>query len=878
MNKFKLFALAIFAMLSTNAFAQAEDNVADTKFFDALGIQYQIITPYVPATTTTTAVQGTVKILKYNNTLLTTDLEIPESTNNVESTVRIPAEYLFKVVSIDDYSATNTQFKGAKAGKITIPATVTSIGVGAFENIEATEVVIKAGSGLTAIGNDAFKGATKLATFGSANALGLATIGSSAFQGTALTAFTFGADLTSIGAAAFKGTKIVTLDFSACTKFSAAVGTAVILRWFTDDTADSGFNTNATLTTVKLPASLADTSKKVDIGASAFKGCTALTTIGATANTAIIPAFVSAIGNNAFENTAITKFDMSASPIATIGSWFSTKPATGADPSKLQQIILNSNAADAVAYASFAGLTNISTLKKVGIVGAEYALPAKTTAAAIADGIFAGTALEQLDLSKVEAAVATFPTIVKGITTLTAVVLNNQTTTLKAEAFYGCTSLSSLTVKDKDGNAKDLKAVTAVNTGAFYRTALTTFEFGNALTTFNTPWAPNTTDAADAVKKLLPYTLAESISVDLSACTAFNTTGIPANTFQKVAALTSIKLNAALTIIGANAFEGTGLTTVDLPATITQNATAADRGIKKEAFKDCASLTKITFYPETETASIFATDDVFSGCSMVGIYVTATYAAIGGPVTATVAPTYSKWVTSGAVTVETVKDKVHPYAMKGFIADGNYCFDAEKCQVYEAYIDGTEVVMSPLQKRDGKYNVPAGHAVIVRTAEATTINPLTYTASATNSSMIFGRMSVTAANPYGENVLRSTYIDLTAGTFKLEEELTRAQAYKNYMYVLVNNATAGFGFQHFTGSKIKKGNIYVINPTNIPAGARLNMVWLDENGNVEYDATAIKGIQNAKAENGAVYNLAGQKVSAAYKGVVIKDGKKYIMK
>lgn len=874
MKKFKLMLVAFMAMIGVNA--MADNNAPGKTFTDVLGIKYEIVTKYVEKTTTTPAVLGTVKVLKYTNTLLTTDLEIPETTSNVETDADINPDYLYKVVAIDAYTATNTQFKGAKAGKITIPATVTSIGKGAFENIEATEVVIKAGSGLTSIGDDAFKGATKLAKFGSANAIGLVTIGANAFQGTALTEFTFGVDLTSIGAEAFKGTKIVTLDFSACTKFSHATAD-MILRWFTDDTANSGFNTNATLTTVKLPASLATASNKVNIAASAFKGCTALATIGATAGTAKIPAFVASIGNDAFVNTAITKFDMSENSITTIGTWFSTKPTTGDDLSKLQQIILNSNATTPVAYSSFAGLTKISTLAKVGITGAEYALPAKTAAAAIADGVFEGTALTQLDLSKVEAAVVTFPTIVKGVTTLTSIVLNNQTTALKAEAFYGCTSLNSLTVKDKDGAAKDLKAIETVNTGAFYRTALTTFEFGNALATFNTPWAPNATDAADAVKKLLPYTLAESISVDMSACTNFNA-GIPANTFQKVAALTSIKLPAGLTVINANAFEGTGLTTVDLPATITQNTTAGSRGIKTAAFKDCASLTKITFYPETETASIFATDDVFSGCSMVGIYVTATYAAIGGPVTATVAPTYSKWVTSGAVTVETVKDKVHPYAMKGFIADGNYCFDAEKCQVYEAYIDGTEVVMSPLQKRDGKYNVPAGHAVIVRTAEATTINPLTYTASATNSSMIFGRMSVTTTNPYGENVLRSTYIDLTAGTFKLEEELTRAQAYKNYMYVLVNNATAGFGFQHFTGSKIKKGNIYVINPTNIPAGARLNMVWLDENGNVEYDATAIQSVKAAEAENGAVYNLAGQKVSAAYKGVVIKNGKKYIMK
>jgi len=861
MKKIKLFALTAFAMLSTNAFAQA-DNVAGTQFFDALGIQYEIVTAYTAATTTTPAVPGTVKTVKFNNTLLTTDLVIPETTNNVEADVDIPDTYLYKVVAIDDYSGGTPQFKGAKAGKITIPATVQTIGNGAFENIEATEVVIAAGSQLTAIGDDAFKGAAKLATFGSANALGLATIGSSAFQGTALTAFTFGADLTSIGAEAFKGTKIVTLDFSACTKFSKATGNDVILRWFTDDTANSGFNTNTTLTTVKLPASLATATDKVDIAASAFKGCTALATIGATTGTAKIPALVSNIGNNAFVNTAITKFDMSENAITTIGPWFSVNPGGGApDPSKLEQIILNSNTIAPVAYASFAGLTNISTLAKVGITGAEYALPASTTAAAIADGIFAGTALTQLDLSKITAAVTPFPTIVKGVTTLTSIVLNNQTTALKAEAFYGCTSLSSLTVKDKDGNAKDLKAIITVNTGAFYRTALTTFEFGNALATFATPWAPNATDAADPVKSLLDYTLAESISVDMSACTTNFNAGIPANTFKKVKTLTSIKLPAGLVEIGANAFEGTGLTTVDLPKTITQHATAASRGIKANAFKDCASLTKITFYPDVETNSIFATDDVFSGCSMVGIYTTATYAALAGA-----APTYSKWVTSSAEELTTVKDKVHPYAMKGFYSDGNYRFDSEECQVYEAYIDGEDIVMSPLRKRNGKYNVPANSAVIVRTAEATTLKPQTYTPGAGNdqSSMVLGSIA-SGAHSGSENCLESVLV-----------ETARAAVYVNYMYVLVNNATAGFSFQHFGGSKINKGNIYVINPAKAPA-ARLNIIWLDENGNVE-EATAIRSIEAAEAENGAIYNLAGQKVNASYKGVVIKDGKKYIQK
>ena len=42
--------------------------------------------------------------------------------------------------------------------------------------------------------------------------------------------------------------------------------------------------------------------------------------------------------------------------------------------------------------------------------------------------------------------------------------------------------------------------------------------------------------------------------------------------------------------------------------------------------------------------------------------------------------------------------------------------------------------------------------------------------------------------------------------------------------------------------------------------------------------TAIQSVKKAAKANGAIYNLAGQKVNASYKGIVIKDGKKFIQK
>lgn len=47
----------------------------------------------------------------------------------------------------------------------------------------------------------------------------------------------------------------------------------------------------------------------------------------------------------------------------------------------------------------------------------------------------------------------------------------------------------------------------------------------------------------------------------------------------------------------------------------------------------------------------------------------------------------------------------------------------------------------------------------------------------------------------------------------------------------------------------------------------------------QYEETAINGVTvNKKSSTDAIYNLAGQRVSKSYKGIVVKDGKKYITK
>ena len=961
MKKFKLFALAVFAMLSTDAFAAyklGDAQVGETFIVD--GIEYQVTAKYTPGDgALTPEAIGQVTVIRYANSTLTTAVTIPSQVQSLDVEGTIDPAYKYSVVGIDgaensvDETAlralgtggvykVNTKvkhqpFANCAATSVTLPASVMYIGKGAFEGFKGSAVVIPLGSTLSVIEEGAFFKAAALETFATANATILSEIGANAFYGCAkLASITLGEKLTTIGEGAFIGTAITKLDLSTCKNFWKEATNPTINRLFTAavgttaysfDAGDAAYAqadyTNANLTTVVLPASLATTATAFEIAASAFEGCTALTTvaISETAAAAAMPAYVSAIGAGAFKNTAITKLDLSANTINTIGAWFSKWESATNNKSTLKQVVLKAT----VGYTIGENLANITSLEKVGTADAEYQLTAGTT---LAEGMFANTKLGQLDLSKV--VVAELPALfgAAGISSLTAVTLNNGTTSIAANAFAKCVALETLDVKMSNGTAKDLKAIVSVGDGAFYRTKLSSLTFGAALKTFAKPWG--TFVEADGA-----MSLATAITLDLSAATGLNVSAaveaveavgvtydadegektlaeveeidgavigdeytvgnwveqedgnykkvkiakvdgveaadavpvsIPADAFKKLAALTSIKLPTTLVLIGANAFEGTGFASLELPKSIQQmDATATPAvtvgGIGALAFKD-SKLAELKFYPATIKGSIFNNDNVFSGCSLVTIYTSKTYKD-----KVVTAPTFSKWSVSSPEEVTTVKDKVKKQAMKGFISNEPYAFDSEQCVVYEAYFDGDDIVMSPLRKIGGKYNVPANTAVIVRTAEATTITPdLISDWAAGKSSMVYGQLGVDGDHPYGLNELRSVL-----------EETPRANVYKNYMYVLVNNATAGFSFQHYTGSKINKGNIYVINPDKAP-GARLNIVWKDENGNVEEDATAIQSIEAAEAENGAIYNLQGVRVNAAKKGLYIKNGKKYIVK
>ena len=99
----------------------------------------------------------------------------------------------------------------------------------------------------------------------------------------------------------------------------------------------------------------------------------------------------------------------------------------------------------------------------------------------------------------------------------------------------------------------------------------------------------------------------------------------------------------------------------------------------------------------------------------------------------------------------------------------------------------------------------------------------------------------------------------------------------NWKEALLTNGTQWIVKNDGKQASVVKANGTKISPfrayfTGIPDGASAKLNFIDG------EATGINGVNAEAAADGAIYNLAGQKVSAAYKGIVIKNGKKYLMK
>lgn len=558
----------------------------------------------------------------------------------------------------------------------------------------------------------------------------------------------------------------------------------------------------------------------VAIGAEAFKGKTAITKVE-------LPATVTIINASAFEGlTGLTVANF---------SWA---------PSSAAQIYAN----------AFKGCTSFGesyTLpRKVEYIGASafentalktLSFGAKSNLAFVGANFIKGTAITELDFTPAGSNLVTPPDYAFSCSTLKKIVFAKDWDADVAAYDY------------ENDNITNISTTGGISmfTGA---TALQEIVFPSTLATIDD----------DA----LAQTVLTSLDLSKTSVTTVNNIFAATSTLP-FESLKSVTFSNAETTIMAGAFAYcTGLKAVEFPAAWSTNGL-----VKDGAFEGCTGLTTVTFKPTSPT-SFSTSGNVFglfgkdafkgskSGSAKIKI---ATNEAYVNAVVKTNAPTCTTYdYTPSTPTTPTWEINMgsNTQAFKMF-TDGTSTFQSVKIAasdavVYSVYVDddGTDdsdgtIYIYPYRISAGYYVVDVDEPFIIKAkngaSKVTAIKQTGYSSTCT-----YGW-------DLGCNLTDGITVTSLAGT--------------DYLYVgAIKDGTLGFGKP--ASNSLAKGTYYVVTKKPYSSSGRLNVVWVDEN-----DATAIQAIQNkVAAKKGAIYNLSGQKVNASYKGVVIKDGKKYIQK
>ena len=312
----------------------------------------------------------------------------------------------------------NYQFNGSPIKSITIPDTVTTIGMSAFANcanltaIDLPTFVTEIGdyafencTGLTAVtlpkrltelGSEVFKNCSALKSVWIPKSLTKNGFGGS-FKGcTALTDITFETGITKIANYQFNGSPIksITIPDTVTTIGMSAFAncanlTAIDLPTFVTEIGDYAFENCTGLTAITLPAGLRE------LGNEAFKGCTALTGVA-------LPDSLTALGYGVFRDcSALTAVEFPAGI-----AWSSSSDM----------------------------LRNCTSLRSVKL---------PKTVSSLGNYFFAGcTALERIVLPDSVTEIGS--NLFNGCTALTDVTLSTNLQAIPENTFYGCVSLQKL--------------------------------------------------------------------------------------------------------------------------------------------------------------------------------------------------------------------------------------------------------------------------------------------------------------------------------------------------------------------------------------------------------------------------------------------------
>lgn len=835
-------------------------HLAATKFKDATAV-------------TTFTLKGTSTI--------DADLTIPDYTGTLKAMTTLDLSTLAPKAGKKLTLATqtdNTKLATVKLPGVDVPAsgfasfaelkTVTgtkNIGNSAFSGCAKLESIDL--SEAETIGSSAFQNCAKLAAADLSKAT---TIGANAFDGAAaLKEVTFGKGLTSIGANAFDGcTGLTVLDLSktknlpltgiGCT-FPAATYVNVKLAGsnLTDLTKINFTNATASLKKITFAANT------TDIPANTFKNFKKLESVKLPTGAALT------IGANAFEATPLTSIEIPAN-VTKIDNEAFLKCATLAETNFV---------------APEEGYTITMSIGKSAFEGtavAKVKLPENVRKLS-ADTYKDCKSLKSFSATGLKAIAASFD----GCVNLKSVTIPGTVQTIAANSFKGLANLATVTFGHNSADGDVLSSIGA-----------SAFEGCEALTAIDLSATALPDLANTAVFKgckalatiTLPEELTGSLADDIFAGTAIEkldasmVDGIVGNIFgtsftANNTTLKTLKLGDAFITTGALPY-CTALKSVTLGgatinpyafeyctklATVTLEAVGSPQYVDDYAFDHCSALKNFTYQPSAPGEVGSFSDQAFTGCTPFVQFNTSQYFVVIYP-EAPVNATYGKEISEDVV--KTVQDKANPNQFIAKYANNtgyDVYINAEDAKVYSIYVDGEDAYFQACRTVDGKYWIRnAGmndNHVIIKTTEAKEVK--------------------VTMDPVGTLKYSVGFDDVNDATW--ETDLSDLQWTMNvvageYIYRLTNTEDQGFGFTFFTGTTVKEGQFFV-KTTKKPEGAgRLNVIWLDEDGNAESEATAIQKIQNTDSENGAIYNLQGVRVEKAQKGLYIQNGKKFIVK
>ena len=441
-----------------------------------------------------------------------------------------------------------------------------------------------------------------------------------------------------------------------------------------------------------------------------------------------------------------------------------------------------------------------------------------------------------------------------GCTSLTSISLPSSLTSIGDYAFSGCTSLKSVSLPS---------TVTSIGTSAFYNCTLLT-SVGDLSSTSLTSIGAHTFRSCSSLKSVsLPSTVTSIGAYAFYGCTALTSvsglsstsiTSIGAQTFRSCSSLESVSLPSTVTSIDIYAFSGcSALTSVSLPSSVTS--------IGNYAFSGCTGMETVKIYaPSLETygSNVFATSSsdasLISGLKVCVLpYSLSTYAEGWSGNFSILRPFHDRSIGSslGATTV---------------------------CLPYDAAIpDGCTA-----------YKVTGGTVNGTVTLEAATdslIADVPYIVELTDGGDVcfYGNNNDTPTEIKAEGAAETdTYTDYVMKGVYTDETVYAPKG----SYVLQNQTSYGTAFYYVANAdKIKVGQFkgYIsLDSDEESSDAPLSIVYADGEETTGISNAGITTSCGSATTDTNVYNLQGVRVSDSTgslpKGIYIRGGKKFVVR